>query len=76
MRAVANIPIHVRSTFTDKIGTIVVDPAEGETVEAPIIAGVAHDPGDAKVTVVGCRTVPAWRPRSSRPSPAPASTST
>ena len=48
-----NIPIHVRSTFTDKIGTIVVDPAEGETVEAPIIAGVAHDPGDAKVTVVG-----------------------
>ena len=48
-----HLPIHVRSTFTDKVGTIVADPREGETVEAPIIAGVAHDPGYAKVTVVG-----------------------
>lgn len=47
------IPIHVRSTFTDKLGTIVADPTEGEVVEAPIIAGVAHDSGEAKVTVVG-----------------------
>lgn len=47
-----DIPIHVRSTFTDQVGTIVADPEEGESVEAPIIAGVAHDSGDAKVTVV------------------------
>ncbi len=47
------MPIHVRSTFTDKTGTIVADPIEGETVEAPIIAGVAHDSSEAKVTVVG-----------------------
>ena len=47
------MPIHVRSTFNDKTGTIVADPIEGETVEAPIIAGVAHDSSEAKVTVVG-----------------------
>ena len=48
-----NLPIHVRSTFTDKAGTIVADYTEGETVEAPIIAGVAHDASQAKLTIVG-----------------------
>ncbi len=50
-----DIPIHVRSSFSQKIGTTVTDqPApEGEPVEAPIIAGVAHDRSEAKVTVVG-----------------------
>ena len=48
-----DLPIHVRSTFTDKPGTIVADYTEGETVEAPIIAGVAHDASEAKLTVVG-----------------------
>jgi aspartate kinase len=48
-----DLPIHVRSTFTDKAGTIVADYSEGETVEAPIIAGVAHDASEAKLTVVG-----------------------
>jgi aspartate kinase len=50
-----DIPIHVRSSFSQKTGTIVTDqPApEGATVEAPIIAGVAHDRSEAKVTVVG-----------------------
>jgi aspartate kinase len=49
------IPIHVRSSFSQKEGTTVSDqPApEGDTVEAPIIAGVAHDRTEAKVTVVG-----------------------
>jgi len=47
------IPIHVRSTFTDKPGTIVADYSEGEAVEAPIIAGVAHDASQAKLTIVG-----------------------
>ncbi|MEO6412575.1 MAG: ACT domain-containing protein, partial [Pedococcus sp.] len=46
--------IHVRSSFSAKEGTIVTDkPAEGDTVEAPIIAGVAHDRSEAKITVVG-----------------------
>ena len=49
------IPIHVRSSFSQKTGTVVTDTAatEGDPVEAPIIAGVAHDRSEAKVTVVG-----------------------
>ena len=49
------IPIHVRSSFSNKEGTTVTDqpPPEGDDVEAPIIAGVAHDRSEAKVTVVG-----------------------
>ena len=49
-----SMPIHVRSTFTDKAGTWVVkDPTEGGTMEQPIISGVAADLNDAKVTVLG-----------------------
>ena len=62
------LPIHVRSSFSPLNGTwVVADPANlpaiaaaalaqtnGDTpVEQPIIAGVAHDMGDAKITVVG-----------------------
>jgi aspartate kinase len=51
----SNIPIHVRSSFSQFEGTWVAnDSAEGEeAMEAPIIAGVAHDRSEAKVTVVG-----------------------
>jgi aspartate kinase len=51
-----DLPIHVRSSFSDKTGTFVVSDSsapEGDAVEQPIIAGVAHDLGDAKITVVG-----------------------
>jgi aspartate kinase len=53
-----DMPIHVRSSFSYREGTWIVDPdtIEGEaasTVEAPIIAGVAHDRSEAKITVVG-----------------------
>ncbi|WP_110180627.1 aspartate kinase [Nocardioides solisilvae] len=48
------IPIHVRSSFSQLQGTWVVDdPSEGGTMEQPIIAGVAHDRSEAKITVVG-----------------------
>jgi aspartate kinase len=48
------IPIHVRSSFSPREGTLITDrTAEGEAVEAPIISGVAHDRSEAKVTVVG-----------------------
>jgi aspartate kinase len=48
------IPIHVRSTFTSHEGTwVVADPTEGGTMEAPIIAGVAADLNDAKITILG-----------------------
>ena len=49
------LPIHVRSSFSDRNGTLVTsgENSEGDSVEQPIISGVAHDAGDAKVTVVG-----------------------
>ncbi|CUR60643.1 Aspartokinase [metagenome] len=48
------IPIHVRSSFSHKEGTWVMDgPAEGDTMEQAIIAGIAHDRSEAKITVVG-----------------------
>jgi aspartate kinase len=51
------IPIHVRSSFSQRDGTRVLDgyPAssEGARVEQPIISGVAHDRSEAKITVVG-----------------------
>lgn len=49
------IPIHVRSSWSQKAGTIVSqNPYEGEgAVEAPIIAGIAHDRSEGKITIVG-----------------------
>jgi aspartate kinase len=50
-----NIPIHVRSSFSQLEGTIVTGSIndEDKDMEAPIIAGVAHDRSEAKITVVG-----------------------
>ena len=51
-----DVPIHVRSSFSDRTGTWVVSDPESEgreDVEQPIISGVAHDRSEAKVTVVG-----------------------
>ncbi len=47
------IPIHVRSSFSKLEGTWVVERTEEESMEAAIIAGVAHDRSEAKITVVG-----------------------
>jgi aspartate kinase len=47
------VPIHVRSSFSNKPGTIVTGSMEDLEVEQAIIAGVAHDRSEAKVTVVG-----------------------
>jgi aspartate kinase len=48
-----NIPIHVRSSFSTLQGTWVTDPSGEEDMEQAIIAGVAHDRSEAKITVVG-----------------------
>jgi aspartate kinase len=52
-----NLPIHVRSSFSDKIGTWVSGHAGDESEEAgmeqAIISGVAHDRSEGKITVVG-----------------------
>jgi aspartate kinase len=47
------VPIHVRSSFSDREGTWVVGIPEEELVEQAIISGVAHDLSEARVTVVG-----------------------
>ncbi|GAB48140.1 aspartate kinase [Mobilicoccus pelagius] len=54
------ITIHVRSSFSNRPGTLILDrPNEGEeNVEAPIISGVAHDRSEAKITVVGVHDSP------------------
>jgi len=52
-----DLPIHVRSSFSNLEGTWVVkDHPEGSTggkMEQAIIAGVAHDKTEAKITIVG-----------------------
>jgi aspartate kinase len=52
------VTLHVRSSFTPDEGTIVYNPTEGETVEEPIITGVAADLSQAKITVAGVPDVP------------------
>jgi aspartate kinase len=51
------VPVHVRSSFSDKTGTWVTGHATDESEEAgmeqAIISGVAHDRSEAKITVVG-----------------------
>ncbi|HEY6277179.1 MAG TPA: aspartate kinase [Streptosporangiaceae bacterium] len=52
-----HMPIHVRSSFSQRTGTWVSDSGRGAEKEAameqPIISGVAHDRSEAKITVAG-----------------------
>ena len=47
------VPIHVRSSFSNKSGTTVTGFMEELAMEDAIISGVAHDRSEVKVTVVG-----------------------
>ncbi len=47
----SEMPIHVRSSFSQREGTWITD--ERDDMEHAIISGVAHDRSEAKVTVVG-----------------------
>jgi aspartate kinase len=51
------MPIHVRSSFSSREGTWVSDETdsakEDDAVDQPIITGVAHDRGEATITVSG-----------------------
>ncbi len=50
------VTVHVRSSFSNKPGTLVtglVDMQKGNAMEEAIISGIAHDRGEAKVTVAG-----------------------
>jgi aspartate kinase len=48
-----NMPVHVRSSYSNMPGTLVTGSMEDIPVEQAIISGVAHDRSEAKVTVVG-----------------------
>ncbi len=49
-----NVPVHVRSSFSDKTGTWVKDiPTDEVNMEHALISGIAHDRGEAKITIVG-----------------------
>ena len=51
-----DIPIHVRSSFSQQGGHLdrrPTPPGRRQTMEQAIIAGVAHDRSEAKITVVG-----------------------
>jgi len=52
------VTLHVRSSFTEESGTWVGSTKEGMHVEEPIIAGVAGDTSEAKITVVGVPDIP------------------
>ncbi|MEV0079354.1 aspartate kinase [Nocardia neocaledoniensis] len=55
-----NVPVHVRSSYTDKIGTTVFGSMEDIPVEQAILTGVAHDRSEAKVTVVALPDEPGY----------------
>ena len=62
-----NLKLHVRSSFSNLEGTIVIPEDSAELtpthlkeipLEQPLISGVAHDRSQAKITVVGVPDVP------------------
>lgn len=55
-----NVPVHVRSSYTDKPGTYVYGSMEDIPVEQALLSGVAHDRSESKVTVVGLPDEPGY----------------
>jgi aspartate kinase len=47
------VPIHVRSSYSNKEGTLVTGSMEDPDVEQALITGVAHERSEAKITIVG-----------------------
>ncbi|MFP7759635.1 aspartate kinase [Marisediminicola sp. LYQ134] len=52
------VTLHVRSSFNNTEGTLVLNPEDGAPMEEPIIAGIAADLSEAKITVVGVPDIP------------------
>jgi aspartate kinase len=52
------VPVHVRSSYSDLDGTIVQGSMEDLTMEQALITGVAHERGEAKVTVTAAPDQP------------------
>lgn len=51
-----NVPVHVRSSFVDEAGTMVVK--EDKSMEQVVVSGVAYSKGDARITLAGLPDVP------------------
>jgi aspartate kinase len=51
-----NVPIHVRSSFVDEPGTMVVK--EEKSMEQVMVSGVAYSKSDARITLAGIPDVP------------------
>ena len=51
-----NVPVHVRSSFIDEPGTMVVK--EDKSMEQVMVSGVAYSKGDARITLAGLPDVP------------------
>jgi aspartate kinase len=58
-----NVPVHVRSSYSTKPGTLVAGSMEDIPVEEAILTGVAHDRSEAKITVVGLDDKPGYAAR-------------
>ncbi len=72
-----DIPIHVRSSFSDSEGTWVREDDEAMELEQPIIRAVTYTTDEAKVTVRGVPDQPgvaAQRVRARWPTPTSTST--
>jgi aspartate kinase len=54
----SRLPIHVRSSYSSKPGTLVTGAMEDLPVEQALITGVAHDRSEAKITIVGVPDAP------------------
>ena len=55
-----HVPLHVRSSYSNKPGTVVSGSMEDIPVEDAVLTGVAHDKSEAKVTVVGIQDQPGY----------------
>jgi len=51
-----NVPLRVMSTFVDGPGTLITN--ESESMEKPLVSGIAHTRDEAKITVAGVPDIP------------------
>jgi aspartate kinase len=52
------VVLHVRSSFSHNEGTLVVNSRDGETMEEPMITGIAADLSEDKITIAGVPDIP------------------
>src|SRR5690625_2591788 len=55
-----HLPVHVRSSYSGKPGTIVSGSIKDIPMEDALLTGVAHDKSEAKVTVIGIPDLPGY----------------